>query len=92
MIEFNPGGDMVNSWGKGVVRDATGTALVSGSPDSLPRRLHACVVDMQGNIWIGGNQDGIIQKYTHDGSKLLLQIGTQGHLDTSDKKASPGTR
>ena len=42
------------------------------------------VVDPDNNIWIGGNQDGMIQKYTHDGSKLLLQIGTAGHLDTSD--------
>jgi DNA-binding beta-propeller fold protein YncE len=41
-------------------------------------------VDYEGNIWIAGNEDSIVQKYSHDGSKLLLQIGTKGHFDTSD--------
>jgi DNA-binding beta-propeller fold protein YncE len=41
-------------------------------------------VDHEGNVWIAGNEDAIVQKYSHDGSKLLLQIGTKGHFDTSD--------
>jgi sugar lactone lactonase YvrE len=84
VIEFNSDGDVVNSWGKRVIHDATGAPLANGVQESLPRRLHACTVDAEGNVWIGGNQDGMIQKYTHDGSKLLLQIGMSGHLDTSD--------
>jgi len=84
VVEYDPEGNIVNSWGKRIVRDGDGNALPRSAQDTLPKRLHACVVDPDNNIWIGGNQDGIIQKYTHDGSKLLLQIGTAGHLDTSD--------
>lgn len=85
VIEFDPEGNVVNSWGKRIVRDAVGNALIPrGAQDTLPKRLHGCAVDPEGNVWIGGNQDGVIQKYTHDGSKLLLQIGTPGRLDTSD--------
>ncbi len=84
VVEYDPDGNIVNSWGKRILRDADGNALTPGAKDTLPKRLHGCVFDGEGNIWIGGNQDGIIQKYTHDGSKLLLQIGTPGHPDTSD--------
>jgi NHL repeat len=85
VIELDPDGNVVNSWGKQIGRDAEGTAILPrGAQDVLPKRLHACAVDGEGNLWIGGNQDGIIQKYTHDGSKMLLQIGTKGQLDTSD--------
>jgi DNA-binding beta-propeller fold protein YncE len=69
VTEFDPDGKLVNSW---------------GDRKTMPDRLHGCFVDYQNNIWIGGNYDGIVQKYTHDGSKMLLQIGTKGRLDTSD--------
>ncbi|MGH9438452.1 MAG: hypothetical protein ACRD22_11300 [Terriglobia bacterium] len=69
VIEFNADGKVVNSW---------------GNWDLLPKKLHGCFVDYEGNVWISGNEDAIVQKYTHDGSKLLLQIGTKGMFDTSD--------
>jgi DNA-binding beta-propeller fold protein YncE len=84
VMEFDPEGTLVNSWGKHIVRDANGNSLTRGATDTLPKRLHGCFVDDKGDVWIGGNEDGIIQKYTHDGSRLLAQIGTAGHLDTSD--------
>jgi DNA-binding beta-propeller fold protein YncE len=85
VVELGPEGNVINSWGKKIARDAEGNAVMPrGAQDTLPKRLHGCLVDDQGNVWIGGNQDGIIQKYSHDGSKLLLQIGTPGHPDTSD--------
>jgi DNA-binding beta-propeller fold protein YncE len=31
-----------------------------------------------------GNGDGVVQKYSHDGSKLLFQIGKRGVVDSSD--------
>jgi DNA-binding beta-propeller fold protein YncE len=68
IIEFDPDGNVVNAW---------------GDPNVVPAISHGCFVDQQDNIWIGGNNDGIIQEYSHDG-KLLLQIGTRGKLDTSD--------
>jgi DNA-binding beta-propeller fold protein YncE len=69
IIEFDPDGKIVNSW---------------GDPGTLPKNIHGCFVDYEGNIWVAGNEDAIVQKYTHDGSKLLLQIGTKGVFDTSD--------
>jgi DNA-binding beta-propeller fold protein YncE len=69
VIEFDQDGKVVNSW---------------GDPKVIGARFHGCFVDYQGNVWIGGTEDGVIQKYSHDGGKLLLQIGTKGTFDTSD--------
>jgi hypothetical protein len=70
VTEFAPDGSLISSW---------------GNRDLLPAdEPHGCFVDYQNNIWIGGNQDAIVQKYSHDGSKMLLQIGTKGLFDTSD--------
>ena len=71
VIEFDPEGNIVNSW---------------GDPKVVPGGIHDCFFDHEGNLWISGNNDGIVQKYTHDG-KLLLQIGTKGKFDTSDGTA-----
>ena len=68
VIEFDPEGNVVNSW---------------GDPKVVPGGIHDCYFDNEGNLWIGGNADAIAQKYSHDG-KLLLQIGTKGKFDTSD--------
>lgn len=70
VTEFDADGNLVNSWGDLKLLPAT--------------ERHGCFVDQQNNIWIAGSEDAIVQKYTHDGSKLLLQIGTKGHFDTSD--------
>jgi DNA-binding beta-propeller fold protein YncE len=69
VIEFDPDGNVANGW---------------GDRDSMPKSLHGCFVDKHGNIWITGNHDGIVQEYTHDGGKLLLQIGTKGKFDSAD--------
>jgi DNA-binding beta-propeller fold protein YncE len=69
VIEFDPLGNVANSW---------------GNRDLLPKRLHGCFIDSEGNVWVGGSEDGIVQKYSHDGSKMLLQIGTKARIDTSD--------
>ena len=69
VIEFDQNGNVVNAW------DATtSTGFVK------QEQIHGCFVDYQDNIWIGGNGDGIVTKYTHNGA-LLLQIGTQGVCD-----------
>lgn len=75
VTEFDIDGKLVNSWGN---RDL----LPAGAGQN--EGLHGCFVDYQGNVWISGNADGIVQKYSHDGSKMLLQIGTRGKFDTSD--------
>src|SRR2546427_435177 len=67
VIEFDGEGNVVNAW---------------GNPAILPNGIHGCFVDHEDNVWIGGNGDGIVQKYSHDGSTLLLQIGTRGVCDS----------
>jgi DNA-binding beta-propeller fold protein YncE len=69
IIEFDAAGNVVNSW---------------GDLKLLDPRLHSCHVDKDNNIWIASAPSGMVQKYTHDGSKLLLQIGKKGVVDSSD--------
>jgi hypothetical protein len=67
-----------------VMFDAEGHVIQSiGDPNVVPASIHGCFFDKENNIWVGGNDDGIIQKYSHAG-KLLLQIGKRGVFDTSD--------
>ena len=69
IIEFDPAGNVVNSWGDAKLLDP---------------RLHSCHFDKDGNVWIAASPSGMIQKYAHDGSRLLLQVGKKGELDSSD--------
>src|SRR5580765_3247912 len=73
VIEFDDNGNIVNSW---------------GNRDIMARTQHGCFIDKDGNFWTAGNNDGIVQKYTHDGSKLLLQIGKKGVMDSADGTAT----
>lgn len=67
-----------------LVYDKAGDVVDSATPPVLPDGLHGCFIDHQQNVWIGGNSDAIVQKYSHDLKTLLLQIGEKGHFDTSD--------
>jgi len=69
VIEFDSAGNLVRSW---------------GDPNLLDTRLHSCHVDQDNNVWIASAPSGMVQKYSHDGSKLLLQIGKKGVFDSSD--------
>jgi SMP-30/Gluconolactonase/LRE-like region/NHL repeat len=69
IIEFDGQGNVVNSW---------------GDLKQLDPRLHSCHVDKDNNVWIASAPSGMVQKYTHDGSKLLLQIGKKAVVDSSD--------
>ena len=63
------------------------TMLGPGASDSLQQSYSygfSIALDPSGNIWIAGHFDGIVQKYTHDGSKMLLQIGIKGKYDSAD--------
>ena len=66
VIEFDTEGNVVRAW---------------GDRNVLPNGIQGCFVDYKDNVWIAGNEDGIVQKYSHDGSTLLLQIGTKGVCD-----------
>ena len=65
VIEFDRDGNVVNAW---------------GDLKLLPNGLHGCFVDFQNNIWIAGNGDGIVQKYSHSGV-WQMTIGVRGMCD-----------
>jgi DNA-binding beta-propeller fold protein YncE len=76
VIEYDSDGNMVSAW---------------GDPKLMPKSTHGCFVDKENNIWIGGNADGIVQKWSHDGKQLLLQIGRKGVCDNpAEKCGEPG--
>lgn len=74
LVAYDPEGNVVTSWG-----DAS-TLGAGGGTRVMPASMHGCFVDHEDNVWVGGNGDGIVQKYSHDG-ELLLQIGTKGICD-----------
>jgi hypothetical protein len=67
VVAYDPAGNVVASWG-----DASLLAP-GGGTKVMPESLHGCFADHDDNIWIAGNADGIVQKYSHDGN-LLLQM------------------
>src|SRR2546428_6706247 len=85
VIEFDTEGNVVRAWGNPslVPANTIGPAgnNIGGQNAVLPNGIHGCFVDYQDNVWIGGNNDGVVQKYSHDGSKLLLQIGVKFECD-----------
>ena len=64
----------------------------TGRPRCCPHGIHGCFADEMDNIWIAGNSDGVVQKWTHDGSEMLLQIGTKGVCDGPPDAESPRHR
>src|SRR5450432_4264527 len=87
VIEFDQNGYVVNSWGNPALV-ATGLSF-AGQNAILPNGLHGCFVDNLGYVWIAGTSDGVVQKYSHDGSQMLMQIGTKFTCD--DGLGTPGT-
>jgi hypothetical protein len=56
ILIFDPDGNLIASW---------------GDPERVTTsRLHGCSIDAHNNLWITGNSDGIIQKYSHSGELL----------------------
>ena len=68
ILEFDPQGNLVNSWGG------------PGAGYNWPVSNHGISIDDKDNVWIGGNgrdstrADSHILKFSHDG-KFLMQIG-----------------
>jgi DNA-binding beta-propeller fold protein YncE len=68
IIKFDSDGKVTGSW---------------GDQSTVPGSIHGCFVDHEQNVWVAGNDDGVIQKYSAEG-KLLLQVGTRGKFDSVD--------
>lgn len=67
VLEFDPGGNLVNSWGG------------PGEGYDWPASNHGITVDPMDNIWIGGNgpTDSHVLKFSRAG-EFLMQIGEPG--------------
>ncbi|MCY4602553.1 MAG: hypothetical protein OXF27_21835, partial [Acidobacteria bacterium] len=74
VVIYDREGNVADSWGDPTLTD-------DGAAAVLPHGIHGCFVDHMDNIWIAGNSDGVVQKWTNDGSRMLLQIGTTGLCD-----------
>jgi len=72
IIEFDETGKVAHSW---------------GNPELMDPRLHSCHFDKDDNVWIAAAPSGMVQKYSHDGSRLLFQIGKKGAFDSADGTA-----
>ena len=87
VLEFDPEGNLVNSWGG------------PGEGYSWPSSNHGIGIDHLDNVWIGGNGtpdstraigfDSHILKFTHEG-KFLQQIGVPGRPANSKSMDSFG--
>jgi hypothetical protein len=71
VIEFDADGRIVHGWG-----DATLTP--EGTTAVLPNGVHGCFVDHENNVWLAGNADGVVQKWTHDSRGNLYVSETIG--------------
>jgi len=86
VVAYDQGGNVYTSWGD---PSLVQTGQFYGAAAVMPQGAHGCYVDYQGNIWVGGNGDGIVQKYTPAGT-LLMQIGTKGFCDGPPSNTKPG--
>ncbi|MEX2152931.1 MAG: hypothetical protein WD825_06290 [Gemmatimonadaceae bacterium] len=94
VLEFDPDGNLVNSWGG------------PGKGHDWPISNHGISIDHKDNVWIGGNgtcndsiakagscvvgsEDSYVLKFTHDG-KLLMQIGAPNQRRNSLSQTSFG--
>lgn len=76
VIEYDKEGNVVNAW---------------GDADALPVSIHGCFVDHNDNVWIAGSGGGMVQEWSHDGKRMLLQIGQRTRCDGVDGKCGePG--
>ena len=48
------------------VRSGRQASGLVGRPKAVPGGIHGCTIDRDNNIWVTGNNDGIIQKYDPD--------------------------
>ncbi|MEI9984423.1 MAG: hypothetical protein WDN69_15155 [Aliidongia sp.] len=60
IVVYDSAGHTVTGWGNPTLNQ-TGPAY--GYPVYLPHGSHGCFIDYQGNLWVGGNGDGIVQEY-----------------------------
>jgi hypothetical protein len=86
IVVFNPDGRTIAGWGNPRLYPASKPYY--GYASYLPQGAHGCFIDYQGYIWLGGNGDGIVQKYNPhsaaaagEAATYVTQIGVKAHCD-----------
>jgi hypothetical protein len=93
VVAFNPDGNTIAGWGNPSLIQPP--MVDYGFAAYLPHGAHGCYIDYQGYIWLGGNGDGVVQKYNPATAKaqganamFVTQIGTKGMCDTTNPPAA----
>ncbi|MGC1888127.1 MAG: hypothetical protein WA709_18870, partial [Stellaceae bacterium] len=86
VVAFDSNGNVIAGWGNPSLIQ---TGADYGYAAYMAHGAHGCFVDYQGYVWVGGNGDGIVQKYNPmaanaEGANAtyVTQIGTKGMCDT----------
>jgi DNA-binding beta-propeller fold protein YncE len=79
VMEFDTDGNLLRHWGG------------KGDGFEWPKNEHGIMVDRDGNVWVGGNDDidHHLLKFTPDG-KFLQQVGKQGSTGGSNSTTQLG--
>src|SRR5438132_1508282 len=62
VVEYDPEGNVARAWGDPALDPTHNNRVVY-----LPNGIHGCFVDYLDNVWIAGNGDGVVQKWTRNG-------------------------
>jgi hypothetical protein len=96
VVAFNTEGKTIAGWGNPSlipVSTASGAYSATAAPGRsayMPNGAHGCYVDYQGYVWVGGNGDGVVQKYNPAAAAaaganatFVAQIGVKDSCDTT---------
>jgi hypothetical protein len=96
VVEYSPDGTAIAGFGNPSLNPGTPAgayttaAAAAGRSTYLPNGAHGCFVDYQGNLWVGGNGDGVVQEYVPasaapqgSNATFLQQIGVKDNCDTA---------
>ena len=93
VVAYDGEGDTVAGWGDPSLIQ---TGADYGYAAYLPHGAHGCFVDYRGNIWFGGNGDGVVQEYNPQAANAegaaatyVMQIGTKGVCDGLQTNSNP---
>jgi len=86
VVVFDEAGRTIAGWGNPSLYPASSPMF--GFASYMPYGSHGCFIDYQGYIWLGGNGDGVVQKYNPmvaasqgASATFVAQIGVKAQCD-----------